>query len=259
MIFSKTDPIIFCEQKDLVLNARIIDLTAWRNPARLSDAFNEFSDAVRYKENIRAIVLSGFDMSKQDLKLKSPYFASFFIQKIKPFPIISGYIASLDIPVIAAVEGNAVGLALELILACDLRIAAENSLFGFPHIQCGLIPWDGGSQRLSRVVGRSKALEIILTGGEVDAQEALRIGLIHKSVPPSTVIDTCLALGKGISRKAPIALRFAKKAVYKGIEMTLEQGLHLEADLYFLLQTTKDRVEGIQAFQEKRRPKFEGK
>jgi enoyl-CoA hydratase/carnithine racemase len=257
--FPKTDPIVFCQQAGLVLTARISGLAAWENPVRLSDAFLDFSNALRDHKNIRVIVLTGFDSNIHGSTLNSPHSAGLLSQKPQSLPCISSCIASLDIPVIAAVEGITLGLALELILACDLRIAAETSRFGFPHIHYGLIPWDGGSQRLSRVVGRSKALELILTGEEVDAQEALRIGLIHKIVPPKTVMEASLTLGQEMARKAPAALRLAKEAIYKGMEMTLDQGLHLEADLYFLLQTTKDRVEGIRAFQQKRSPEFEGK
>ena len=112
---------------------------------------------------------------------------------------------------------------------------------------------------MSRLVGRGKAMEMILTGDVIDAQEAHRIGLVNKVVPPQELTAVVMDTGKEIASKGPIALRYAKEAVHKGIDLTLEQGLRLEADLYFLLHTTRDRTEGIRAFQEKRSPRFEGR
>lgn len=168
-------------------------------------------------------------------------------------------IAKFDRPVIAAISGNAVGPGLELVIACDIRIASETSRFGLPHIKAGLIPYDGGTQRLSRLVGRGKALEMILTGEMIDAQEALRIGLVNRVVSKGKLMEVAMETAQGIASKGPIAFRYAKEAIYNGMDMTLEQGLRLEADLYLLLHTTKDRTEGIKAFQEKKTPKFEGK
>jgi enoyl-CoA hydratase len=168
-------------------------------------------------------------------------------------------IARLDRPVIAAISGDAIGQGLELALACDIRIASETSCFGMSHIKSGLIPWDGGTQRLSRLVGKGKALEMILAGEIIDAQEALRIGLVNRVVPKGELMEVAMKLAQEMASQGPIALRYVKEAVYKGIDMTLEQGLRLEADLYLLILTSKDRTEGIQAFREKRAPKFEGK
>ncbi len=168
-------------------------------------------------------------------------------------------ISKLDRPVVAAISGDAIGQGLELALACDIRIASETSCFGMSHIKSGLIPWDGGTQRLSRLVGKSKALEMILTGEMIEAQEALRIGLVNKVVPKKDLTEVTMKMAKEMASKGPIALRYTKEAIYKGMDMTLEQGLRLEADLYLLIHTSKDRTEGIQAFREKRTPKFEGK
>jgi enoyl-CoA hydratase/carnithine racemase len=168
-------------------------------------------------------------------------------------------IANLDLPVIAAINGDAIGLGLELALACDIRIAADTAHFGFPHIKEGLIPWDGGTQRLSRVVGQARAMEMILTGELIDAQEAYRVGLVSKVVAPEEVMPVTMDMAREMASKGPIALRYAKEAIHKGMDLTLEQGLRLEADLYFLLHTTKDRTEGIKAFREKRTPEFEGR
>ncbi len=171
---------------------------------------------------------------------------------------ISSIVAGLDRPTIAAINGEAFGQGLELALACDLRICTETARFAMNHMAYGNIPWDGGTQRLSRLVGRGKAIEMILTGDVIDAREAHRIGLVNKVVPPQELLAVVMDMAKEIASKGPIALRYAKEAVHKGMDLTLEQGLRLEADLYFLLHTTRDRTEGIRAFQEKRSPQFEG-
>jgi enoyl-CoA hydratase len=168
-------------------------------------------------------------------------------------------IASIEKPVIAAINGDALGQGLEIILSCDIRLASDKAKIGFPQVSQGLIPADGGTQRLPRIVGRSKALELILTAENITAAEALEIGLVSKVVSSDKLADEAEVLAKTIAAKGPIALRFIKEAVNKGLDLTLEQGLRLEADLYFLLHTTADRTEGITAFIQKRPPKFKGK
>jgi enoyl-CoA hydratase len=167
-------------------------------------------------------------------------------------------IAGVDRPVIAAINGDALGQGLELALSCDIRLASSNSRFGFPHIALGLIPMDGGTQRLPRIVGKGKALELILTAEIITAQEAFEIGLVNKVVAEDSLTAEAEALAKTMTGKGPIALRYAKEAVNKGLDLTLEQGLRLEADLYFILQTTADRTEGIKSFLQKRSPQFKG-
>jgi len=175
----------------------------------------------------------------------------------------SGYsaaiaIASVDRPVIAAINGDALGQGLELALSCDIRLASDEARLGFPQVAQGLIPFDGGTQRLPRIVGRGKALELILTAETITAKEALEIGLVSKVVDRANLAAEAEVLAKTIAAKGPIALRFIKEAVNKGLDLTLDQGLRLEADLYFLLHTTADRTEGITAFLKKRPPKFKG-
>ena len=167
-------------------------------------------------------------------------------------------IAGIDQPVISAINGDAMGQGLELALSCDIRLASDKARFGFPQVAQGLIPSDGGTQRLPRIVGRGKALELILAAETITAQEAFEIGLVSKVVSGENLAAEAEALAKTIASKGPIALRFIKEAVNKGLDLTLEQGLRLEADLYFLLHTTADRREGITAFLEKRSPKFKG-
>jgi enoyl-CoA hydratase/carnithine racemase len=177
----------------------------------------------------------------------------------KPVYKPAAAIAAVEKPVIAAVNGDALGPGLELILSCDIRLASDKAKFGFPQVAEGTIPSDGGTQRLPRIVGKGKALELILTAETITAREALEMGLVSKIVPPRELMPQAEALARNIAAKGPIALRFIKEAVNKGLDLTLEQGLRLEADLYFLLHTTQDRTEGITAFLEKRTPKFEGK
>ena len=123
----------------------------------------------------------------------------------------------------------------------------------------GVIPWAGGTQRLPRIVGRGKALEMILTGEAVDAQEALRIGLVSRVTPADQLMAEAEALAGRIAERGPIAVRYAKEAVSRGLDMTLEQALRYETDLTIILQTTRDRAEGVRAFLEKRDPRFEGR
>jgi enoyl-CoA hydratase/carnithine racemase len=168
-------------------------------------------------------------------------------------------IAAIDRPVIAAINGEASGLGLEIALAADIRIAADNAVFGLPQVGEGQIPTDGGTQRLPRIIGRGKALEMLMTADMIGAVQALEIGLVSKVVPASELDAEAKKLAETVAAKGPIALRSLKEAIIKGMDMTLEQGLRLEADLYFLLHTTSDRTEGIKSYLEKRPPKYEGK
>ena len=162
-------------------------------------------------------------------------------------------------PIIAAIRGFALGGGLELALACDIRIAGEDSLLGLTEVNLAIIPGGGGTQRLPRLVGRGKALEMILTGTRVPAAEALRLGLIERVVPVVELMPATLALARTIAEKAPVALRYAKEAVVSGLGMSLADGLRLENDLSTLLRTTEDRVEGARAFVEKRKPQWSGR
>ena len=159
-------------------------------------------------------------------------------------------------PLVAAVNGVALGGGLEIVLACDIRVASETARFGVPEVTLGLVPDFGGTQRLPRMLPWCKAAELLLTGKAIDAQEAYRIGLVNRVVPSADLLSVVMEMARGMASKSPIALAYAKEAISKGMDLTLEQGLRLEADLYFLLHTTKDRTEGIWAFREKRTPNF---
>jgi enoyl-CoA hydratase len=162
-------------------------------------------------------------------------------------------------PIIAAIRGFALGGGLEFALACDIRIAAEDAQLGLTEINLAIIPGGGGTQRLPRLVGRGKALEMILTGMRVPAAEALRIGLVERMVPVAELLPAAQALARQIADKAPIALRYAKESVVDGLGLPLADGIRLESDLATLLRTTEDRVEGAKAFVEKRKPKWTGR
>jgi enoyl-CoA hydratase len=171
---------------------------------------------------------------------------------------VANHLAGLEKPLIAALNGDAVGLGLELALACDIRVASSEARMGLTQVGDGAMPWDGGTQRLPRLVGRGRAMEMVLTSRLVDAQEALEIGLVNRVVEPDRVLRRSLDVASTIAGQGPIAARYLKEAVLKGLDMTLEQGLRLEADLSFLLQSTTDRAEGIQSFLEKRKPEYKG-
>lgn len=169
-----------------------------------------------------------------------------------------GRIEALGKPVVAALQGETLGAGLELALACDLRLAAEGARFGFPEVGLGLLPSGGGTQRLPRVVGRGSALELILTARPIDAQEAYRIGLVQRVLPPTGLLASAEALARPFVEKSPLSVAIAKEALLKGADLTLDQAMRLEADLGLILQTTHDRREGIRAFLEKRKPQFRG-
>lgn len=169
-----------------------------------------------------------------------------------------GQIERLAKPVIAAVHGYCLGGGCEIALACHIRIAAENAVFGQPEVKLGLIPGYGGTQRLSRLVGKGMALQLILSGGMIDAQEALRIGLVNRVVPREELLTHCHELAECILKNSPIAVSLAMESVISGGEMSLEQGLAYEAGLFGLACSTGDKREGTEAFLEKRPPRFPG-
>ncbi len=170
-----------------------------------------------------------------------------------------GCLATLPKPVICAINGEATSGGLALALAADIRIAAEGARFALPEATDGALPIAGGTQRLVRLIGHAKALEMILTGDPIDATEALRVGLVSEVVPEGKLAARAQEIAQRLAERGPVALQFAKEAISRGIDMTLEQALRFETDLTVILQTTEDRAEGVQAFREKRKPKFKGK
>ena len=163
-------------------------------------------------------------------------------------------LSTLAIPVLVALNGDATGSGLELALAGALRVCVPSAKFSFPGLERGAMPKDGGTQRLPRLVGPAWAKDMLLTGRSVDANEALSIGLVNRV--SEDITETIAELSAQITGGSPIGVRYAKEAVGKGIDLTLEQGLRLEADLNVILQSTSDRSEGLKSFLEKRPPKF---
>ncbi len=168
-------------------------------------------------------------------------------------------IEHLGKPVIAAVNGLALGGGCELAMACTLRLAADSARFGQPEINLGLIPGFAGTQRLARLVGRTKAMEMILTGEPITAQEALAIGLVNRVLPPAELMPRARSLAADLAGKPRVALRYALDAVNRGIEMPFADACQLEAALFGMVTTTEDMREGTKAFLEKRKPDFKGR
>jgi enoyl-CoA hydratase/carnithine racemase len=169
------------------------------------------------------------------------------------------FIENLGKPVIAAINGFALGGGCETAMACTMRIAAEHARFGQPEVKLGLLPGGGGTQRLPRLVGKGRALQLILTGETISAQEAYRIGLVNEVVAAAGLIDRAETILKQIAANAPIAVKFSLEAVNKGLETSQSEGLALEASHFGICAATQDKKEGTSAFLEKRAPQFHGR
>ncbi len=164
----------------------------------------------------------------------------------------------LNKPVIAAINGAAFGGGTELALACDLRVMSESAQMGLTETSLGIIPGAGGTQRLPRIVGKAKAKELIFTARRISAQEALSIGLVNRVVPADQVMNAACELAEEIAQNAPLALAQAKMAIDFGLEVDLQTGLAIESNAYQVIIPTKDRLEGLEAFKEKRKPVYRG-
>jgi len=178
-----------------------------------------------------------------------------------PWLLPPTHMRGLDLwkPLIAAINGLALGGGLEIVLGCDIRIASENARLGVPEVNLSLIPAWGGTQRLPRMIPWCKAAELLLTGKPVDAQEAYRIGLVNQVVPPQELMPTAKKWAEAVCRPGPLAVRAAKEAMLRGTSLPLEEGLRLEQALAVALLSTEDFVEGTKAFVEKRKPDFKAK
>jgi E-phenylitaconyl-CoA hydratase len=227
------------------------------------DLLNEAFQDVNVDNNVRAVILTGAGTTAfctgSDLKKTMPPKESFAeltfgrVQRYYPFAGVD-----IDKPVVCAVNGYALAGGMELALACDIRIASSNAQFGQSEVRVGSIPAAGGTQRLPRIVGLSDAMLMMLTGDRIDAQEALRIGLVSKVVPPGELMDAANAIARRIVENAPLAIRAVKKLVRDGIEMPLGAAIQAEQYVLGVIRDTHDRIEGRKAFQEKRKPAFNG-
>lgn len=162
-------------------------------------------------------------------------------------------------PIIAAVSGFCLGGGCELAMHCDIILAGENAKFGQPEINIGVMPGAGGTQRLSKTVGKYLAMELILTGRFFNAQEAFQMGLVNRVVPPEQCLDEAMAMAKEIADRSPVAVRVAKEAVLRAFETGLTDGLDYERKMFYMLFATEDQKEGMKAFMEKRKAQYKGK
>lgn len=161
-------------------------------------------------------------------------------------------------PIIAAVSGFALGGGCELVMTCDMVVASETAQFGQPEIKIGVMPGAGGTQRLPRAVGKVKAMEMVLTGNFISAEEALRYGLVNKVVPAEIYLSEAVRLARDIVKQSPLAVQLAKESVLKAYEMPLQEALSFERKNFYMLFATEDQKEGMNAFVEKRKPNFKG-
>ncbi|MBI5014968.1 MAG: enoyl-CoA hydratase/isomerase family protein [Deltaproteobacteria bacterium] len=222
-----------------------------------------FSD-VAADDRVRVLVVTGNEKAfgaGADLKMihglatTASAHAFFTGLQGEPYRRLSG----VGKPTIAAVAGIALGGMCELALACDLRIAAENATFGLPEIKLGLLPGGGGTQRLPRLVGATKAKEMLLTGDSIDAQEAYRIGLVNKVVPLEKLMEETNSLAQKLAARPPFALQMINTAVNTGLDLSLDAALAYEGRCFEMLFSTEDMKEGVQAFIEKRKPAYTGR
>ncbi len=231
---------------------------------RMRADLRESLEALRRDPDVGAAVLTGAGekafSAGMDLREFSKTQAGVPVTEMRRFRWEQGEgIAAFDKLIIAAVNGLAVGGGVELALLCDIVLAAEGASFAFGEVKRGLMPGNGGTQRLARRIGQARALEMILTGRTVPAAEALAIGLVEYVLPRDELLARAIALASEMAASAPVAVRMAKNAIVRGAELSLQDGLRLEQDLASLLYTTDDAREGPLAFLEKRAPNWQGR
>jgi enoyl-CoA hydratase len=231
------------------------------NESTVREIHRVFTEA-RADEGVRAVIVTGSGEKAfvagadiTELAVKTPVTGKDASQLGQE---VFGYIERFPKPVIAAINGFALGGGCELALACHIRIASENAQLGLPEVTLGIIPGYGGTQRMARLLGKGKALELICTGDRIGAAEAERIGLVNRVVPLDQLHDAAMTMAKKIVSRAPLAVRAAIEAVVVGSDMPLEEGQLLEATLFGLLCASEDTKEGMRAFLEKRAANFTG-
>jgi enoyl-CoA hydratase/carnithine racemase len=210
--------------------------------------------------DVRCIVIAGSDEAfAAGADIRATVERSFDEALYHPAASFWRRLAALKTPIVAAVSGWALGGGCELALTCDLIVASETAEFGQPEITLGIIPGGGGTQRLARVLGKQRTMDLVLTGRRIDAKEALEAGLINLVTKKTEWLSEALELAGRVARRPPLATRLAKQAVVAADETSLSAGLEMERRLYELSMATEDRVEGMRAFLEKRKPDFKGR
>lgn len=226
---------------------------------QMATEIREVCSLLNQQEDIRAVIISGAGDTDFCRGEDAAAFSTLSAEDLSRVCSLAEAVSKVELPVIAAINGHVSGIGLALALACDLRIASDKAVFEVRDNGASYPLPTGLTQWLPRIVGIGKASEMLLLGETIDSSEAYRLGLVHRVVSPSQVLAEAHRLAEALASKATIALRYAKEAVNKGLDMTLEQGLRLEGDLYMILHTTDDRQEGIRAFQQKRPAQFKGK
>jgi len=219
-------------------------------------------DQIAQDDQIRVLIITGGSKvfaAGGDIKAMLAFGPEQAKEYLSPVHRVFNQISELSKPTIAAICGFALGGGVELTLACDFRIASENSKFGFPEINLGIFPAAGGSQRLPRMVGMAKAKELMFTGDTIDAAQALAIGLVNQVVPKEQVIEKAMALAGKLAVKPPLTLKSLKESMHNVFNMDITMGLETEIDKFCSLFATDDQKEGMTAFIEKRKPDFKGK
>lgn len=245
-----------------------IGIIKLNRPQRMNALSNEFLreldlliDDIKKDDEVRVLIITGdekFFAVGADINELAGVITPKDAHLIEASSILNK-LENLEKPVIAAVSGPALGGGCELALACDIRIASENAIFGQPEIRIGVIPGGGGTQRLSRLIGLGKAKELLYTGDSIDAQEAYRIGLVNKLVPVESLMDEAKKMALKLLKQPGFALKIIKMVVNDGINMDLRSALAYEARCFEILFSTEDQKEGMRAFMEKRKPIFKGK
>jgi len=231
---------------------------------KLAQELEQVADEIAADESVRVVIITGagraFSAGADIKEMMSPETASLGTQLAKGKPLtFFSKIENLDKPVIGAINGLAIGGGCELALVCDMRIASTAARFGFGEIKIGVIPAGGGTVRSPRLIGIAKAKEMLFFGDPIDAEEAYRLGLVNKVVPPESLLDEAKKWANTLSQRPPLALKAAKSCVNVGMQMPLSAAIDFEAREAAILFKTEDREEGMSAFLEKRQPAFRGK
>lgn len=255
ILYEKKGPIAYATlNRPKVLNAL--------NQAVFAELRATFED-VRDDSNIRGVILTGSGekafAAGADIAEMSSYTAAQAEEATRRAQSVTELIENIGKPVIAAVNGFALGGGCELAMACTIRIAAESAKFGQPEVKLGIMPGAGGTQRLPRLVGKGRALQLILSGEVISAQEAYRIGLVNEVVPLSDLMSRSEAILNQILANAPLGVKFSIDAVNKGLDGSVSEGLLIEASLFGICAGSDDKKEGTSAFLAKRAPQFQGR